>query len=66
MKSWKTTLGAALTAFGGGLAVIDPAWAKVGALIALAGTVLGLLFAADHGSVQSTVDKAIDTYDKTP
>ena len=47
-RSWKTSLGAALTAFGAAVCAIDPNWAKVGALISAAGTCWGLLFARDH------------------
>jgi hypothetical protein len=48
MKSWKTTLGAALVGLGGAVMVIDPEWVKAGALICAAGTFFGLLFARDN------------------
>lgn len=48
MKSWKTSLGAAVCAFGAAVSLIDPAWTKIGALLTAAGTSLGLLFARDN------------------
>ena len=48
MKSWKTTLGAALVSFGTTFGLIYPEHTKIGALIVAAGTAFGLLFARDN------------------
>lgn len=48
MKSWKTTIGAALIALGAAITQIDPTWAKWGGLIGAAGGFFGLLFARDN------------------
>ena len=48
MKSWKTTLGAALVALGAGITQVDPNWARWGGLISACGAAIGLLFARDN------------------
>lgn len=66
MKSWKTSLGAVIAAFGYGLQHINPKYSEAGAIITLVGTCIGLLFAADHSNIQSAINKNQDMQDAKP
>lgn len=48
MKSWKTSLGGAVTFIGVAFGQIYPEYSKVGALLAAVGTAFGLIFARDQ------------------
>lgn len=51
MKSWKTSLCAALVSAGAAAGHINPAWDPIGKLLLAIGTALGLFFAADHSAM---------------
>ena len=60
MKSWKTSLGGALTALGLAVVAIDPEWTKMGLLIAAGGAFVNGLFGRDNNvtSKEAGADKA--------
>lgn len=47
-KSWKTTLGGSLNAFGLALPLIDPAWTKAGLVIAAIGAFINGVVGRDN------------------